>query len=211
MDDIPIKNTGDYQEAAINKVMTDPELVTQSLKRIIGYGEKRKSVLIFCVSIEHCNIIRMALLENGIVAGIVTGETDKAEREEILSDFKDGKLEYLINCEVLTTGFDATNIDTIICLRPTKSKSLFEQIVGRGVRKAEGKDDCLLVDMGGNLAEHGAIGSPLIMKEKKKKDEPEEAKSRICPECEEFCPPASKSCPDCGLSLIHISEPTRPY
>ena len=64
----------------------------------------------------------------------VTGATPKKERAQILQDFKDGKIKYLLNCEVLTTGFDAPNIDMILVVRPTMSKSLHVQILGRSCR-----------------------------------------------------------------------------
>ena len=83
-------------------------------------------------------------------AAVVTGSTKKKDREAIIQAFKARKLRYLVNVAVLTTGFDAPHVDLIAILRPTESVSLYQQIVGRGLRLAPGKTDCLILDYAGN-------------------------------------------------------------
>ena len=68
-------------------------------------------------------------------------------REQIISDFKNGKIKVLVNVGILTTGFDYPAVDCLIYARPTKSKILYTQILGRGLRNAEGKQDCLVIDV----------------------------------------------------------------
>ena len=89
------------------------------------------------------------LLPHSQVA-IVIGDTPTPERDAIISDFKQRKIKYLVNVSVLTTGFDAPHVDLIAILRPTESISLYQQIVGRGLRLSPGKEECLVLDYAGN-------------------------------------------------------------
>ncbi len=70
---------------------------------------------------------------------MITGATDQRERDQLIQRFKQRQLKYLVNVSVLTTGFDAPHVDFIAILRPTQSVSLYQQIVGRGLRLDEGK------------------------------------------------------------------------
>lgn len=190
---------GEYIISSLSLTMTEERVIKKSIEKILSYGEQRNSVLVFCIDIRHVNILSFALSAQRVRAATITGETPKKERERILEDFKAGKIKYLLNCEVLTTGFDAPNIDMIAVLRPTKSKSLHEQILGRGTRLNEGKENCLIIDLSGNLKEHGGLGAPFKGKAGQKKQPQTE---KICPECESLIPIASKDCPDCGFHFV---------
>ena len=78
---------------------------------------------------------------------MVTGETPKYEREVILTEFKAKHIKYLVNVAVLTTGFDAPHVDVIAMMRATESVALLQQIIGRGLRVAPNKDNCLVLDL----------------------------------------------------------------
>ncbi len=196
---------GEYNESLLSHVMEDPRLIDAAVKNIISYGQGRISILIFCVTVNHAKILTEAMKSNGLASAVLHGETAKGEREKTLEDFKSGRLHHLINCEILLEGFDATNIDMIVCLRPTKSKALWEQMLGRGVRLHEGKTDCFILDMAGNLMEHGGLGTPFFEKTKK---EAQKEKGRICPSCETYCAPRAKECPDCGY-IFPREDPTK--
>lgn len=186
---------GDYSMDELEYVMTDGALVIEAVKNIAAYSIDRKSILIFCVSVNHCHLLGDLMAKNNMEARIVSGETPMLEREAIVTDFKRGALRYLINCEVYLEGFNAPNVDMIACLRPTQSKSLWEQLLGRGCRKADGKIDCLLMDMSGNLAEHGGLGWPSRERAKKEvKREP----GKICPVCESYVQVTARQCLDCS-------------
>jgi DNA repair protein RadD len=85
---------------------------------------------------------------------MVDGKTSKNERKQILRDFKDMKLKYLVNVSVLTTGFDAPHVDVVAVLRATESAGLFQQIIGRGTRLYEGKTNFLVLDYAENISRH---------------------------------------------------------
>ena len=125
---------GEYKTSDVSAVMCEDDLIGLSVEKLKHYSANRNSVLIFCTDINHVNKLHFAMATERMRAEKVTGATPKKERAQILQDFKDGKIKYLLNCEVLTTGFDAPNIDMILVVRPTMSKSLHVQILGRSCR-----------------------------------------------------------------------------
>jgi len=187
---------GEYNEGLLSHVMEDPRLIEAAVKNIMAYGADRRSVLIFCVGVKHAELLAHHI--PGCSVATLTGDTPKSQREDILLAFKERRLKYLINCEILLEGFDAPNVDMIACLRPTKSKALWEQMLGRGVRKHPSKENCFLLDMAGNLMEHGGLGTPYRDKVKREREKPP---GRICPECETYCPISAKQCDDCGYEF----------
>ena len=104
--------------------------------------------MLFAASVAHAEEILGYL--PATEAALITGETPSAERERLITAFKARELKYLVNVAVLTTGFDAPHVDLIAILRPTESVSLYQQIVGRGLRLSPGKRDCLILDYAGN-------------------------------------------------------------
>jgi len=119
-------------------------------------GIPRKGVLVFTRFTEEADNLVEKLMVKGIRAAIVTGETPKRERENMLEDFKSGKIQVIANVGVLTTGFDYPELDTIILGRPTKSLALYYQMVGRAIRPHQGKDGWV-IDLGGTYRRFGAV------------------------------------------------------
>jgi len=107
----------------------------------------RQGVMIFSASVKHAEEI-LSYLPKG-EARMVLGDTELHERDRIVEEFKARKFKYLVNVSVLTTGFDAPHVDVIAILRPTESTSLYQQIVGRGLRLAPDKKDCYVLDYTG--------------------------------------------------------------
>ena len=116
-------------------------------------GQKRNGILVFTRFVKEAE--RLA----GEIDGceVVSGETKKSEREQILSNFKSGKTEVVVNVGVLTTGFDYPELDTIVMARPTKSLSMWYQIVGRAIRPSPQKERGWVVDLCGNIARFGKV------------------------------------------------------
>jgi DNA repair protein RadD len=138
-------------------------------------------------------------LEQSVAA--VFGDTSSEARANILSSFKEGAIKYLVNVNVLTTGFDAPNIDGVVLLRPTASPGLLYQMVGRGFRINEGKEDCLVLDYGNNILRHGPIDAIRVRAEKKRKKSDlskEDAPAKECSECRSLVAIHYTSCPECG-------------
>ena len=136
-----------YSQKEIEGVLKDQKRITPTIiKNIIEMAHDRQGVMVFTSSVAHAREI-LTLLPMG--SALVTGETEDSERDEIITDFKLKKIKFLVNVSVLTTGFDAPHVDVIAILRPTESVSLYQQIIGRGLRLSPGKTDCLVLDYTG--------------------------------------------------------------
>lgn len=134
-------------------------------------------------------------LDNLYSVGEIYGHTK--DRDPIVKAFREGKLKYLVNVNVLTVGFDARNVDCVVLLRSTVSGGLFYQMVGRGFRVHEGKADCLILDYGGNLLRHGPVD---LIKPKMKATSSGTAEpaGKVCPACQTVNGSRSRLCVDCG-------------
>lgn len=124
-------------------------------------GIPRKGILVFTAFRKESESLVSKLQSLGIKAAIVTCNTPKREREDILQRFKKGEIKVVSNCGTLTTGFDYPELDTVILARPTKSLALFYQMVGRAIRPSEGKIGWV-VDMAGNYSRFGNVADLYI-------------------------------------------------
>ena len=190
---------GEFIESELAAAASDPELVRATVEEICRLGVDRKSWLIFASGIGHANMLADGLRDLDIGAEVVTGSDDMAERGRKIADFKSGKLRALVNCNVLTTGFDAPSVDLVALVRATESTGLYIQMVGRGTRLAPGKEDCLLLDYGGNVARHGFIDTPNPKKNGGTGDG--KAPVKACPSCNTFCHAAVRVCPECAFEF----------
>ncbi len=120
---------------------------------------ERKSILVFASSVEHGEALtdRLRLLMLG-GCEFVDGEAHAGRRAAILRSFTEGSLRVVVNMALWTTGLDVPNIDGIVLFRGTQSRNLYEQMLGRGTRLAPGKENCLLLDLGGNVERFGGVG-----------------------------------------------------
>lgn len=142
-------NTGRYKEAELDMVIEQSKRATpQIVQQIIQLAQQKQGVMIFAATVRHAQEI-VRLLPNNETA-IVIGDTPPPERDTIIKQFKQRQIKFLVNVSVLTTGFDAPHVDLIAILRPTESISLYQQIVGRGLRLSAGKTECLVLDYAGN-------------------------------------------------------------
>lgn len=139
-----------FTAAEVEEVLKSQKRLTPLIiKNIIDITEhfQRKGVMIFSSSVKHAEEIMTYLPPSD--SRVVLGETDMDQRNQIVEDFKNKKFKYLVNVSVLTTGFDAPHVDVIAILRPTESNSLYQQIVGRGLRLSDDKKDCYILDYTG--------------------------------------------------------------
>lgn len=139
-----------YAASEVEEILKNQKRLTPLIiKNIIDITERfnRKGVMIFSSSVRHAEEIMSYLPPDD--SRVVLGDTHISERDEIVEDFKKKKFKYLVNVSVLTTGFDAPHVDVIAILRPTESNSLYQQIVGRGLRLSEDKKDCYVLDYTG--------------------------------------------------------------
>ncbi len=193
---------GEYVAGEVEELMDADELVLSACREIIEYTGDRHSVLIFASGIRHGQHIARVLQErHGVECGFVCGDTLPFERDEALRRFRAGELKYLCNVNVLTTGFDAPNIDCVAIVRPTLSPGFYYQMVGRGFRLHPGKTDCLVLDFGGNVVRHGPVDALRVNNPGSNGNG--EAPAKECPDCHEVIAAGYATCPACG----HVFPP----
>lgn len=170
-------STGRYKESELDMVIEQSKRATpQIVDQIIELAKDKLGIMVFAATVRHAQEI-LSLLPEG-QSSIVIGDTPTLERDQIISDFKERKIKFLVNVSVLTTGFDAPHVDLIAILRPTESISLYQQIVGRGLRLSPGKKECLVLDYAGNSYDlyQPEVGDP-------KPDSDSEIITIPCPAC----------------------------
>ena len=203
---------GEFVASEVDELMNTPEHVLAACQEILHQTQDRNAVLIFAASVDHANNIKETIEKlTNRKCGLVTGDTPSAERDRILRRFKGesfatdllggetGPLKYLANVNVLTTGFDAPNIDCVVLLRPTASPGLYSQMVGRGFRLHESKTHCLVLNYGGNILRHGPVDA-IHVKDKAEKGVGT-APAKECPQCRALIHAALATCPDCGFEF----------
>lgn len=192
---------GEFIPGEVTQLFDDARKIDAACREIIAKTENRKSVLVFCAGVNHAERVCQKINALGPECGVVSGETPAIERAAILERFREGRLKYLCNVDVLTTGFDAPCIDCIAILRATQSPGLFAQICGRGFRLYPGKIDCLLLDFGENLKRHGPLDAIDYGKPSAGGGRSGGAVEKVCPNCESDCPAGVRECEDCGFAF----------
>lgn len=196
---------GEFVAEEVEERMDVPALVAAACQEILAYTAERRACLIFASGLQHARHIQQVFSEqHGLECGFVSGDTPSAERSELLARFRGETasglftrppLKYLCNYGVLTTGFDAPQIDCVVLLRATMSPGLFGQMVGRGFRTTHGKTNCLVLDYGGNVLRHGPVDALRITP---RGDGTAPAPAKECPECHALLATGYGCCPQCG-------------
>ncbi len=145
---------GDYALDDLEKVMDNNALVSNLYDIWRKYAEFKKTI-IFGVSISHVENIVQEFLDNGIAAAAIHSKIHKDERDETLAKLTTGAIQVVVNCEVLTTGFDCPSLECLVMARPTKSIRLAMQCWGRVLRTNPGKEQALIIDTAGAIQDTG--------------------------------------------------------
>ena len=140
-------NRGDLNEGQVGDAMIGAGYMKEFPRVIEKYAQDRKHILVFLPNVRTTVEAWEHLQLSGIPSDFVTGGTPKDRRADILKKFGTGEIRVLCNCMILTEGVDIPSIDAIIMARPTKSATLMQQMIGRGLRKADNKENCLLIDL----------------------------------------------------------------
>jgi DNA repair protein RadD len=195
---------GEYVESEMQERFMADDLVARSVAEIIRHTEGLRKVLIFTAGIEHAKEVYRCLPV--MESAIVHSKQSAGQNDRAIEDFKSGQIKYLVNVNVLTTGFNDPSIDCIVLLRKTASPGLYVQMVGRGSRLFEGKTEFLVLDFGGNIDLHGPIDKINVRNPSKKDDDDGGPPVRECPECLELVHISVRECPGCGYQF---PEPER--
>ncbi len=144
-------NSGDFTDSSIAKVFNSPGINQMIVKKWIEKGQNRKTIF-FTSTVEHSKDLAVMFNRQRITASHIDGKTPLKERREILKAYRADRIKIISNCGVLTEGFDDPSTECISIVRPTKSKGLYAQILGRGLRLSPltGKKNCLILDFSGD-------------------------------------------------------------
>lgn len=194
---------GEFIQKDLDAHAAHEEVVRAAVLELLSWTHDRHSCLLFCCGKKHAVMVRDHLAQqvSSDQVAYVDGETSSGERSSILERFKAQEIRYLVNIDVLTTGFDAPNVDAIGLLRPTMSPGLLYQMIGRGLRLHPLKQDCLILDFAGNIERHGPVDQlkpPKLKVSASGEGAPGEAPARACPKCKELVSIQVRECPACG-------------
>jgi DNA repair protein RadD len=211
---------GDYNIGDMSRAVDKPELISAICADIIEKGRTRRSWLIFTPGKSDAHHFHEEMQRRGMRGGVITDDTPSGERDRLIAAFRAYQLRYLINCGILTVGFDHKGVDLIAMVRKTKSARLYVQICGRGTRplyvaafnpnaaNAEQrkkaifdgpKRNCLVLDYAKNIDYHGPVDL-VVPRRPGKGGGPTPMKT--CPEKDGGCGSrilaSARECPDCG-------------
>lgn len=155
----------DFKIEGLSKVMNTAEINKLVLNTYQRYQTKNKlkSTLLFAVDVPHVKALHELFRDNGINSEYVTANTKEHHRDDAVNRFKRGEIDILMNCGIFTEGTDIPNIDSIMLCRPTKSRSLLVQMIGRGLRLHNDKRFCHIIDFGGGSTSSGVVTIPTLM------------------------------------------------
>jgi superfamily II DNA or RNA helicase len=201
---------GDFNQAKLALATDKSEITGDAVKHYRKIAHNKQTI-IFCVNIAHSDHVAEQFRKAGYNAVSLSSNTGAKERTAIINDFKLGRITILVNCDLLSEGFDVPGVECVIMLRKTDSYALFKQQFGRMLRVLLGKLFGILIDHVGNV-EHmmyryeleyphdDPIWSLEPVKKRKKGNGESRTKSRVCPDCFARYIPKSTTvfvCPEC--------------
>ena len=202
------KSKGDYETQALSRAMLTNAVMSDVIETYIEHCNN-KSTIIFAVDLEHSKSIVQRFKAKGISAEHIDGKTPKDIRQQILADFKSGTIKIVSNVEIITEGFDFPMCEAVLLARPTKSLTLYLQMVGRVMRTANNKIEGIVLDNAGLWLEHGlsSMDREWQLNGAKKKKEPQINKDIIAIDTDGFIKEINRKRPMeiKGLQLIPLT------
>ena len=201
---------GDFAIGELELRCNAPAVVKATVDNYERLSPQRLT-LVYAVGVKHAQSLFQEFTNRGHPSALVTAKTSDEERLKIFDSFSQGDVKILINVGVCSTGFDRPEVSCIILARPTQSKALYVQMIGRGMRLCpqQGKSDCLILDQGGNIQRHGSVEEieyePLTELEfSQNRGEPA---VKTCPECGHVIKLSQKQCDHCGYEFPSLERP----
>ena len=206
------KTASDFDMADVEKIMNRRAINKRVVEEWKDKAGDRKTI-VFCSTIIHAQNVCEEFVEQGIVARVVTGDTPKVIRQEILNDLATGDVQVVVNVAVLTEGFDAPPVSCVVLTRPCSYKSTMVQMIGRGLRTIDQeeypgvvKTNCVVLDFGTSVLTHGSLDDAVDLDGAGDR-EPGEAPTKDCPECGSEVPLGVRECPVCGHEFESHADP----
>jgi DNA repair protein RadD len=190
---------GEYRQEDVDKLVSDESTLELQVKDALEKMKGRTCVAWATANIDHCNRVLDELQARGEYATSVHSKQNKETRNTNLSAFMGGGPRHMVFVSILSEGFDHPPIDCVVLMRPTRSPVLYIQTVGRGLRIANEKNNCLVLDYGQVVRLLGPLDEPNIKGSKREVDSSKgEAVLKLCDTCQTWVPGGCKECPECS-------------
>lgn len=196
---------GDYVAKESAAVFNKPQLVADVVKTWRSRADGRCTVVFAC-NVEHSQSLVAQFVAAGVAAEHVDAKTEPTERKARLARLASGETTVLSNCMILTEGWDLPRCSCVIMARPTQSKCLYRQMIGRGLRTDEEKNDCIILDHAGNVFRHGAPTDEdeFDLAGSKAKNKDTSPPIRNCPKCFSVQLSSIPVCKECGHVFVSL-------
>lgn len=211
-------SNGDYLKKDLEKATDKPKLTADIVATWLRLARDRKTI-VFSSGVPHGRHLEKEFLRHGIKAKEINGYMSKEGDEganKIIEDFREDKLQVIISCEMLIAGFDVPSVDCVVWATSTKSPMKFIQGTGRGLRKYEGKETCLIIDHGSITerlgfpddieAEFCVLDDGKHAESKNKKKDKPVLLPKVCPSCDFLKAPGVRKCPACGFTPEFVQD-----
>ena len=147
---------GDYQNKEMDMLLNKKPSIERLYQSLEEYGKDRKGI-VYAINISHAQKITKLYQENGVKAIAIDSKTPAVERQQDIEAFKKGDIQVLVNVDIFSEGFDCPDVEFVQLARPTLSLAKYLQMVGRGLRVAKGKKNCVIID---NVGLYRVFGLP---------------------------------------------------
>ena len=147
---------GDYQNKEMDMLLNKKPSIERLYQSLEEFGKDRKGI-VYAINISHAQKITKLYQENGVKAIAIDSKTPATERQQDIEAFKKGDIQVLVNVDIFSEGFDCPDIEFVQLARPTLSLAKYLQMVGRGLRVAKGKKNCVIID---NVGLYRVFGLP---------------------------------------------------
>ena len=156
LDRVPMRR-GDFVESQLARTVNVGERNVAVVRAYHDFAKGRRAI-VFCADVAHAQAMAEAFTEGGVSSRAVWGAMPREERRESLTALSEGTTAVLTNCNLLTEGFDEPRVDCIVMARPTRSRLLYAQMIGRGTRTHAGKENLVVIDVADNSRQHSLAG-----------------------------------------------------
>lgn len=189
---------GDFTDAGIEAANQANIMTAGGLKFWQEHAQDRQTI-VYAVSVDHARNLSAFFRDAGVPAAAMLGSTKDKERAALIAAFKNGYLKVLVNVAVATEGFDLPDASCVVITRPTRSLTLYLQMVGRGLRPKKDGGNCLILDLAANAELHGLPEDDRewSLEPRAEEDDVGDAVTVWCERCDTVSPAASHICQNC--------------
>ena len=205
------KTIDEFNMDEVARIMNKRPINEEVVNKWHEQASDRKTV-VFCSTKNHAKDLCGEFVKQGVRAEVLTGDTKKDVRVNMLQSLSNGDLQVVINVAVLTEGFDSPPVSCIILTRPCSYKSTMVQMIGRGLRTIDPneypniiKKDCIILDFGTSILTHGKLDEEVNLDDVAS-EENGQAPQKQCPECNSIVPLGVRECPICGHDFAKQEE-----